>query len=145
LKGGEKLRRKNILLLVLVCALSTITLVSALTVLSVFTIPMKGTVATQGNVAITIDGQAYTDGTQINWNTVNWGTNTKAIVIQNNANTALTPSIVNTNLPSGWTLTLSLNQPIASGDSATGTLTLTVPTSTASGDYSWSSAISVSY
>jgi uncharacterized membrane protein len=106
---------------------------------------MTATVATQGSVAITINGQAYTDGTPISWSTVNWGSNTKTIIIQNNANTALTPSIVNTNLPSGWTLTLSLDQAIAAGQSGTGTLTLTVPTSTASGDYLWSSAISVSY
>lgn len=139
------MRKKNIFFLVLVCALSAITLVSALTVLSVFTIPMQATVATQGSVAITINGQAYTDGTPISWGTVNWGTTTKAITIQNNANNVLTPSLVNTNLPAGWTLTLSLNQPIAAGDTATGTLTLTVPTTATATDYSWSSAISVSY
>ena len=98
------MRKKNILLLVLVCALSTVTLVSALTVLSVFTIPMTATVATQGSVAITINGQAYTDGTPIGWGTVYWGTTTESITIQNNANTALTPSIVNTGLPTGWSI-----------------------------------------
>lgn len=139
------MKKKNILLLVLVCALSTVTLVSALTVLSVFTIPMTATVATQGSAAITINQQAYTSGTPINWGTVNWGTTNESITIQNNANTALTPSIVNSGLPTGWSLTLSLNQPIAAGQSATGTLTLTVPNTAASGDNSWSSAISVSY
>lgn len=139
------MRKKNIFILIAVCALSAITLVSALTVLSVFTIPMTATVATQGAVTITIGGQAYANNTQIAWGTVNWGDTVKSITITNNANTALTPTIVNTNLPSGWTLNLSLNQPIAAGDTATGTLTLTVPTNTASGDYSWSSAVSVSY
>jgi hypothetical protein len=140
--------RKSLFILITICALSAITLISA-SVLFSFSLNMIATAAPQGSVKITIDATDYTNGAPItiNWGTVQWGANSKTITITNNVNLALTPSIrASPSLPTGWTLTLSLSQPIAAGGSATGTLTLNVPTDTAAGSYSSMSAIiDVSY
>ena len=89
-------------------------------------------------MTVTINGQNYANGQAItlNWGTVQWGANTQSITIINNANVAVTPSLAASSLPSGWTLTLSLNQAIAAGQQATGTLTLDVPSGSSSGTYS---------
>ena len=140
--------RKSLFILVTICALSAITLISA-SVLFSYSLSMSATVAPQGSVKITIDATDYTNGAPItiNWGTVQWGANNKTITITNNVNAALTPSIRSSpSLPTGWTLTLSLSQPIAAGGSATGTLTLNVPTDTTVGSYSSMTAIiDVSY
>ena len=141
------MRKKTLLILVSVCALSMVTLISALTAFYTFSVSMTATVASQGSVSILINSGNYTNGAPItlDWGAVQWGDNTKAITIVNNANTALTPGIGTSSLPSGWALTLSLNQPIPAGQNATGTLTLNVPTSTAAGSYSPTATITVSH
>ena len=141
------MRKKTLLILVSVCALSMVTLISALTALYTFNVSMTATVASQGSVSILINSGNCTNGAPItlDWGAVQWGDNTKAITIVNNANTALTPGIGTSSLPSGWALTLSLNQAIPAGQNATGTLTLNVPTSTVAGSYSPTATITVSH
>ena len=141
------MRKKLLLILISICALSIGTLISA-SVLYSFSVTMNSTVAPQGSASILIDSGNYTDGASItlDWGTVLWGANNKTITIVNNANTALTPSITTSSLPTGWTLTLSLNQPIPAGQQAAGTLTLYVPTGTAAASYtSMTATIVVSF
>lgn len=129
--------KKTLVILGLLCALSLVVVISA-AVMYTFNVNMTATVATQGTVTVTINGQNYANGQAItlNWGTVQWGANTQSITIINNANVAVTPSLAASSLPSGWTLTLSLNQAIAAGQQATGTLTLDVPSGSSSGTYS---------
>ena len=141
------MRRKSLLILLSVFVLSTVLLISA-AILYTFPINMSATVPAQGSVTIRVDSTNYTNGQPmtVNWGTVNWGTNNKAINITNNANVALTPHITTTGLPSGWGLTLSLEDlSIAIGSTAQGNLILTIPTGTAHQTYSWSASITVEY
>lgn len=107
--------------------------------------------ASKGVVTVTIQGDnsVYaSDGASVpfKWGTVNLGENTKTVTITNQANVNLKPhlTITSPNLPSGWTLTFSLdNQPIPAGQSATGTLTLNVPANTHVGNYNWGASITL--
>jgi hypothetical protein len=142
------LNKKRLLLLVILPMLLVGTAI-ATTAMYTFNVNMNMTVPPAGSASITIGSQTYTNGQVISldWGTVHSGDNTKTITIINDCNTPLTPSLqANPTLPSGCTLTLSLNSAIPAGQQATGTLTINVPASLAAGTYSSMTAkIDVAY
>lgn len=136
------MNKKRLVLLVVLPMLLVGTAI-ATTALYTFDVTMNMTVPPAGSASITIGSQTYTNGQVISldWGTVHSGDNTKTITIINDCNTPLTPSLqASPTLPSGCTLTLSLNSPIPAGQQATGTLTINVPASLAAGTYSSMSA-----
>jgi hypothetical protein len=140
------LRSKHYLILVSVIALSAIMLISA-AYLYTLSFSMTANVAEAGTVTVTIDSTTYNSGDSLNlaWGTVVPGQQyTKAITINNNVNNAVTPSIVATGLPSGWTLTLSDTSAIAAKGTATRNVTLSVPSNAVSGSSSWTASLTVS-
>jgi hypothetical protein len=98
-------------------------------------------------VTVIIDSQTYTSNNAaipIKWGTVNFGDNTKTVTITNNADTNLSPHLNVAGLPSGWTMTFSLEDQNLTADACeTGTLTLNVPSDTEAGSYSWSASITL--
>ncbi len=139
------MRKKSLLILATVVALSAIMVISATTIYSL-NFNMNANIAPSGTVTITIGSTDYTNGQtlDINWTTVNVGANNQAITIHNNVNTPVTPSIVGTGLPSGWTLTLSDNSAISAFGTTTINIVLTVPSNQAAGPYSWTAVLNVS-
>jgi hypothetical protein len=144
--GGKNLRKKSLLILFTVVALSAIMLISAATIYTTLTLNMTAHVAEAGTVTITINNVNYTNAQTLSlpWNTVNVGDNTVAVKIYNNVNTAVTPTITPTGLPTGWTLTLSDTGSIPARGVVTRNLVLTVPADSNAGDYSWSAVLNVS-
>jgi hypothetical protein len=101
------------------------------------------------DVTITIDGDNnfYNNSDAsipICWGNVTFGCNTKSVTITNNAKSDLNLHLTVSGLPSGWTLNFSLeNKVLQTGESATGTLTLTVPTDALAGSYHWNANIAL--
>ena len=146
MKGGENLRKKSLLILSAVVALSAIMLISAAAIYTTLTLNMTATVAEAGTVTITINNVNYTN-TQtlsVDWGSVVAGANNYQIKIYSNVNTAVTPSVTPTGLPTGWTLTLSDTSAIPANGVVTRNLVLTVPSDPTSGSYSWSAVLNVS-
>jgi hypothetical protein len=144
--GGEKLNRKSLLLIFSVIALSAIMIVSAALVYTLNS-TQQTIVPPLGSVTITIDTTTYNTGQtwDYTWLNPSIGTpNVKSITINNLYNTIVTPAIVATGLPTGWTLTLSSTDPIAAGASVQRDVVLTIPSGTAAGPYSWSAQITAS-
>lgn len=140
------MKRKSLLLIFSVIALSAIMIVSAALVYTLNS-TQDTTVPPIGTVTITIDTVTYTTGQtwDFTWLNPEIGTpNVKAITINNNYNTPITPALVATGLPAGWTLTLSSTDPIANGASVQRNVVLTIPSGTAAGPYSWSAQITAS-
>ena len=132
-------------------------LVVSLLVLAVAIAAVSGVVlgnlsnaSSRGTVTVTIQGDSKVYSSQeapipIQWNNVNLGENTKTVTINNQANVNLKTHLTfsSPNLPVGWTLTFSLdNQIVPAGQSAKGTLTLTVPDDAVVGNYNWGAKIS---
>jgi hypothetical protein len=144
----KKLNKKRLLFFIILPMLLFGTAIAA-SALFTFNLNMNMTVPPSGTATITVGGQTYTNGQAItlDWGTVTYGGNSKTITITNNCNTPLTPSLqANPSLPSGCTLTLSLDTPIPAGQQATGTLTINVPSNLTPGTYSSMTAkIDVSY
>jgi len=140
------LRKKSLLILLTVVALSAIMLISAATIYTLNFTTMTANVAQSGTVTVTVNTQNYTNGQSLtfDWGTVAIGQNTLSIIIYNNVNAPVTPSITPTNLPSGWTLTLSDTSAISAYGTVTRSLELTVPSNPTAGDYSWSATLNVS-
>lgn len=146
------MRKKSLLILAMVVALSMTTLIAA-TIYTTFNVGMTATVPVvvdATKVTIGIGSSTYHSGDSISlpWGQIQIGTNTQSLTITNNANVALVPAVSSTDLPSGWELSLSLptdQTNVAAGGSATATLTLTVPSNATAGTYSWSASIEVTY
>ncbi len=139
------MKKKSILIMIAVITLSTVTVISAASIYSLnFT--MTANVAQVGAVTVTIDGTTYNDGNQlaINWGTVTAGQYTKAVQIHNNVNAPVTPNIVTTNIPSGWTLTLSSTNAVPAGATTNVNIILTVPSSPSAGSYGWTAQFTAS-
>lgn len=140
------MRKKSLLILSTVVAFSAIMVISAALTYTL-NFNMTANVAESGTVTITIGSTNYTNGQSldINWGSVSPGSQyTKAITIHNNVNNAVTPSIVATGLPSGWTLTLSDNSSVAAGGSVTRDLVLNVPSNAVAGNPGWTAVLTVS-
>jgi hypothetical protein len=153
------MRKKGLLIIATVVALSAIMVISAATIFRV-NINMNASVSPSstptpnpsptptptGTVTIVIGTTTYTDGQTIDnfgWGTVHSGDNTQEITINNNRNEAVTPSIATTGLPTGWTLSLSNTNPILAGQSVQMNIVLHVPSDAASGSYSWTAELNV--
>ena len=129
------MKKKGLLILATVVALSSVMIVSAASYLTL-TLNMNATVAESGTVTVTIDGTTYNTGQSlsINWGTVTPGQQyTHSITIHNNVNNAVTPAVATTGLPSGWTLALSSNAAIPATSDATLNLVLTVSSTAPAG------------
>jgi hypothetical protein len=140
------LRKKSLLILSVVVALSAVMLISAATIYTSLTLNMTANIAEAGTVTITLNNVNYTN-TQtlpVAWGTVVAGANNYEVKIYNNVNAAVTPVITPTGLPTGWTLTLSDNSAIAPNGVVTRNLVLTVPSNPTAGSYSWSAVLNVS-
>jgi hypothetical protein len=144
--GGEEfLAKKSISLIIAVAALSAIMVISAATVYT-FNTTNQATVPISGTVTVTIGSTTYNDGQTlpIDWGVVSIGQNTKQITINSIVNTPVTPAITSSNLPSGWTLTLSNTNPISAGASVTMNIVLTVPSGALATSYNWNAQITAS-
>ena len=129
------MRKKSLLIIATVVALSAVMLVSALSYLT-FTFNMNATVVEGGTVTVTIGSTTYNTGQSLalNWGTVTPGQQyTQAITIHNDVNNAVTPSIATTSLPSGWTLALSSTAAIPANSDAALNLVLTVSSTAPAG------------
>lgn len=146
MKGGENLKKKSLLIIAAVISLSAVMLISAATIYTSLTLNMSANVLEAGSVTITINNVNYTNtqSLAVGFGSIGAGTNEVAIKIYNNVNTAVTPSITPTGLPTGWTLTLSDTSSIPVNGVVTRSLVLTVPSSPTAGSYSWSAVLNVS-
>jgi hypothetical protein len=122
------LKRKSLLILATVVALSVVMLVSAASYLT-FTFNMTGTVLEGGTVTVTIGTTTYNTGDSfpIAWDTVSPGqTYTQSITIHNNVNNAVIPGIATTLSSTYGTITLSSVAPIAANGQTTVNIVFTV-------------------
>ncbi|MCW4000975.1 MAG: hypothetical protein NWE93_12120 [Candidatus Bathyarchaeota archaeon] len=139
------MKQKSLVLILGVVALSAIMIISAASVFTM-TMPMTANVAQTGAVTVTINSVNYNTGQSLN---IDWGNVasgqviTKEITINNQVNTAVTPSISTTDIPAGWTLELSSTSPISAFGSSTCNIVLTVGTNPVMADYSWSATLNV--
>jgi hypothetical protein len=145
--------------IIILCAIGIIVGLSIVAAIATnsYSVPQTGTIPTPTPsptptptlaVSITIDGNAWTNGTTINWgsNLVPGQASTKAISFTNTGNTPITSiSIVDdatSHLPSGWTETISnLVGTLGAGQVASGIITLTPSASATPGTYGWTSYI----
>jgi len=145
--GGEKTKKKGFLLLLSVIALSAVMIISAA---SYFTmnIGMTANVQEGGTVTVTIDSTTYQSGAtlDINWGDIVAGQSyNREITINNQVNTAVTPSISTTGtLPGGSSITLSDTSEIPAFGSRNCNLVLNVGPNPVMGSYTWSAVLSVS-
>ena len=139
------MKRKSLLILSFVVALSALMVISA-AITYTLNFNMSANVAESGTVTITIGSTDYTNGQSLN---INWGTVTpgqpsnQAITIHNNVNNAVTPSIVATGLPTGWTLTLSDTSAISAFGTVTRNIVLNVPSNALASNPSWTAVLTV--
>jgi hypothetical protein len=115
------LKRKSLLILAIVVALSAVMLVSAVSYLT-FTFNMTGTVLEGGTVTVTIDNTSYNTGDSlpIAWGSVSPGQQyTHSITIHNNVNTPVTPGIATTLSSTYGTIALSSTTAIPANGQAT--------------------------
>jgi hypothetical protein len=141
----DKMKKKNLLIITLILALSSLMIISA-AVTYTLNFNMSANVAEAGTVTITIGSTDYTNGQSlnINWGTVNAGQQyTQAITIRNNVNNAVTPSIVATGLPAGWTLTLNDTSAISAFGTVSRNLVLNVPSNALVSNPSWTAVLTV--
>jgi hypothetical protein len=135
------MKKKSLLLLFTVLALTVVMVISGLMVY-LLNINMSATVSQQGTVTVFIDDQQWNNGTTIPWGTVSYGDNYLPINITSNVNTALTPSIEGA--PEGWIISLSLNSTtIDAFGAVTGNVVLTVPSDALAQEYNWASTLTV--
>jgi uncharacterized membrane protein len=142
----KEMRSKKFLVLISVIALSAIMLVSA-AYLYTLSFNMSAYVAESGDIIVTYNGTDYGNATSLslNWGTVVPGqTTNRSIIINNNVNNAVTPSLSNTGLPSGWTITLSDTSAISAKTSVTRYLILSVPNDAGAGTSSWTTVLNIS-
>jgi hypothetical protein len=139
------LKKKSLLILATVAALSAIMLVSAVSYLT-FTFNMNANVTEGGTVTVTIGSTTYNTGQSLS---VDWGSvtpgqvKTQAITIHNNVNAPVTPSIAATGLPSGWSLALSSTAAIPAFSDAPMNLVLTVSSTAPAGPVTaWTATLS---
>ena len=139
------MRKKSFLILATVVTLSAVMLVSAVSYLT-FTFNMNATVVEGGTVTVTIGSTTYTTGQSlsIDWGSVTPGqVKTQAIIIHNNVNAPVTPSIANTGLPSGWSLAISNTTAIPAFSDSTMNVVLTVSSTASAGAVpAWTSTLS---
>jgi hypothetical protein len=134
------LKRKSLLILATVVALSVVMLVSAASYLT-FTFNMTGTIAEGGTVTVTIGTTTYNTGQSldINWNTIAAGnvvpvqTYTQSITIHNNVNNAVTPGIATTLSSTYGTITLSSTTAIPANGQTTVNVVFTVSSTAPAG------------
>jgi hypothetical protein len=140
------LRRKSLFFLAPVIALCVIMAISAAYSYSL-NFNMNANVAETGSVSVTIDSTNYTSNQTlaIDWGNVTPGQQyTKAITITNDVNAPVTPNIVTSGLPSGWTLTLSDPGAIAANSAANRNIVLTTSSTATAGSSSWTATLTVS-
>lgn len=140
------MKKKSLLIISIIVALSALTIISA-AITYTLNFNMSANVAEGGTVTITIGSTDYTNGQSLtnNWGTVTPGQQyTQAITIHNNVNNAVTPSIVATGLPTGWTLTLSDTSAISAYGTVSRNLVLNVPSNALASSPSWTAVLTVS-
>ncbi len=107
-----------------------------------YSVPQSAIAPVGASTTITINNQAWTNGTAINWGQLQMGTNTVPIVLTNTGSCQIASvTIQNTGLPAGWSETISMGTP--SGSSIPGTITLNADASV-QGTQSWTSVITIS-
>ncbi|RLC33575.1 hypothetical protein DRH14_04645 [Candidatus Shapirobacteria bacterium] len=139
------MNRKVIYLLSAVTIASLVSAVLAAVSL-LYEMPMTATVTETASLNLYVDGSAWTNGTVIDWGTVEAGkTYTKSLDIKNTGNVAVQVWITVEGLPTGWSLSYDQqNSIVQPGSWLNGTLTLTVPEGAASTTYSWTAYLHVS-
>jgi hypothetical protein len=143
--GGGKTRKKSLLIIVTVMALSAVMVISAASLFS-FNVNMNANVLEAGAVTVTVDSTTYNTGESfaVNWGDVQPGqTYTKSVTIHNNVNAVVTPSITSTLSSAYGTITLSSLTPIAANTDATVNIVFTVSSTAPAGTISaWTAALS---
>jgi hypothetical protein len=90
----------------------------------------------------TINGQPWTNNTAIDWGQLNFGDNTKSIVVTNAGSVGIASvTLTSVGLPSTWTETITMGAPAGGG--IPGTITLHADASV-QGSQSWVSTITIS-
>jgi len=116
--------------------------------ISYYTLYLQNTasVAAQAKIGIFLDAgytSELTNGTTIDWGTVNLGSNTKTYWIKNTGNCDVTLSLTTSTMPSGWTLSWDYDDSVITpGGGRKVIITLTVPNGAPAGTYSWDSWVS---
>jgi len=106
--------------------------------------PQEATIGAKIKLEAYLDGDAWTNGTMIDW-----GSNLNAsesyyipLSVNNTGTLNCTVLFITPDLPVGWLQTWTRNNTFcAIGDSLTGNLTLTTPAIVANGTYAWNSYI----
>lgn len=123
----------------LVCAaLAAITLL--------YEMPMTATVVETAALAVYVDGQAWMNGTMVDWGSVEAGKSyVKTLDVKNTGNVAVQVYITVEGLPAGWSLSYDQqNMWVQPGYWLNGTLTLTVSESANTTSYTWTTYIHAS-
>ena len=135
-KRGDKMKRKVLILLIL--AASLITVASGTVYISLY-YPGSATVPENPELTVYLDSVLWANTTTMAWGDVSPGQNyAKNLTVLNTGNTGVTVILRVQGLPSGWSLSWLANQTaINSGEAATGTLSLSVPTEALAGSHTW--------
>lgn len=120
--------KRTLILLAVLSTVSLVTLVGAISMRGYY-FPNEATPTTPITLVIQIDGEAWANGTIIDWGQVEAGTvYTKSLTVQNTGSVQVNVYIVVANLPEDWTLTWANNNTVVPpGLQTSGTLQLTVP------------------
>ena len=102
-----------------------------------YSMPMSATVSAA--VEIYVDGEKWSNNTEICWGNVMAGESyNKTLSIRNLGGCNVTVVFTVENLPTGWALTFTGNNTVVKPQTwLNGTLTLTVPANATSGEYAW--------
>lgn len=103
--------------------------------------PQNATVKASTSLEIYLDDELWTNGTAIDWGTIEpediWYSN---LTVVNTGNTNTTVYLVIEGLPQGWTETWTANNTfLEPTESVSGDLTLTVAADATAGTYEWNS------
>lgn len=146
-KGGDRTQRKKLILAALTLG---IIIAAASTVWAAITLyyhmPQNATIPPQASLTMYVEGQPWTNGTEVGWGTVNPGEiKQKTMDIYNSGGQALQVNMLVLGLPSGWDLAYNRNNTTLNpGQWLNGTMALTVPTSAAAGSFFWTVDITAS-
>ena len=136
-------RSKRVSFVLAVLIFLAIASIAYATVTLYYSMPMSATVS--ATVEIYVDGEKWSNNTEICWGNVTAGESyNKTLSIRNLGGCNVTVTFTVENLPTGWTLTFTGNNTVVQPSAwLNGTLTLTVPADATSGEYAWNCQLQI--
>lgn len=108
-----------------------------------FNMPMSATVSQNPSLKFYVDEAEWLNNTEVAWGNVSPDSSAqKSLDILNDGNVALLITLTSSNLPTDWDLAYDRNGTVVDvGTWLNGTMTLTIPASTAEATYYWTASI----